>query len=307
MNVKEENGYVSITGIDNFSVAQTFDCGQSFRFKVSKTTEPDLREIYRADGIAFGKAISFIQPSDDSLIITPCTLKEYREIWEHYLAFDVDYTVIREEMRKTRPTDSALLRAMEVGKGIRILRQAPWETLCTFIISQNNNIPRITSLVAKLCQAAGTAIPPVTTVDGPYPNVQFKKEELFSFPAPEAVKELGIDGIFALKTGFRASYIYDAASKLISGETDISSIFKLPTDLAAKKLCTIRGVGPKVAACTLLFGFEKNDAFPIDVWVKRVLAEYYPDGITPQDFGDYAGLAQQYLFYYQRYKASERS
>lgn len=281
LNIKEENGSVIITELEYFSVAQTFDCGQSFRFKVKEEDG-----AVKADGIAFGKRVSFIQPDENTLIITPCALDEYQSIWEHYLALDTDYAVIRENLKLSRPDDSTLSKAMETGKGIRILRQDPWEALCTFIISQNNNIPRITSLVASLCKRAGDDMG-----DG----------ESYAFPSPEAVKALGTDGLFALKTGFRASYLYDAASKISSGKIELSKVKADCTEQAEKTLREIRGVGPKVAACALLFGFEKNDAFPIDVWVKRVMAEFYPEGVAPSEFGEYAGLAQQYLFYYKRY------
>lgn len=318
MKIKVLNNYIIISELEFFSVAQTFDCGQSFRFTLRELSSEEKTEIseklgipcnegsvWRADGIAFGRRISFIQPSESTLLVTPCTLDDFEKIWKHYLSLDTDYAAIRENMRKIRPTDQILNTAMDKGKGIRILRQEPWEALCTFIISQNNNIPRITGLVKALCQAAGNdlskndaVIPEKNNSD----NSNTDPEKFYSFPSPEAVKALGTDGLFALRTGFRAAYLFDAASKVASGEVDISSIQALPTAEAEAKLRTIKGVGPKVAACSLLFGFEKDDAFPVDVWVKRVLAQYYPEGISPEEFGDHAGLAQQYLFYYQRYR-----
>lgn len=281
MKITEQNGNIIITELEYFSVKQTFDCGQSFRFKITEENG-----CARADGIAFGKKVSFVQPSEDTLIIQPCTMTEYTEIWEKYLSLDVDYAAIRLEMRNNRPNDITLSNAMDKGSGIRILRQEPWEALCTFIISQNNNIPRITSLVSALCKAAGEDMG-----DG----------ESFSFPDPSKVAALGVDGLFALKTGFRASYLFDAATRVQSGELDLGTVRSLATSEAEIALRAVRGVGPKVAACALLFGFDKIDAFPIDVWVKRVMAEFYPEGVVPADFGAYAGLAQQYLFYYKRY------
>jgi len=281
MKITEQNGNIILTELEYFSVKQTFDCGQSFRFRITENNG-----CVRADGIVFGKKIGFIQPSEDTLIIQPCTMAEYTEIWEKYLSLDTDYAAIRLEMRNNRPNDRTLHEAMEKGSGIRILRQDPWEALCTFIISQNNNIPRITSLVAALCRAAGEDMG-----DG----------ESFSFPAPSKVAALGVDGLFSLKTGFRASYLFDAASRVSSGELDLAAIKALSTVEAETALRAVRGVGPKVAACALLFGFDKTDAFPIDVWVKRVMSEFYPEGIAPSEFGAYAGLAQQYLFYYKRY------
>ena len=126
-----------------------------------------------------------------------------------------------------------------------------------------------------------------------------------TFPSPEKILELGIDGLTELKTGFRAKYIYDAAQKVVSGELDLSSVCELSTKEGIEALCKVKGIGPKVASCALLFGFEKYDAFPIDVWIKKVIEKYFlsdeNDSFDPSLLGDYAGIAQQFLFYYERY------
>lgn len=274
--ITERDGGVYVRNVEFFSPSQTFDCGQCFRFE---TTEKS------AEGYAFGKKIAFDAISESEILIHPCTLSEYHDIWERYLGFDKDYRAIRDELKTTRNGDIRLLEAMETGKGIRILRQDPWETLCSFIISQNNNIPRIKKLISALCRAGAE-------LDGGSEN---------DFPSPKTLEKMGTDGLFALKTGFRAAYLYDAAVKVLSGEVVLEDIFDMPCAEAERELCKIKGVGPKVAACTLLFGFGKLDAFPIDVWVKRVLAEYYGGNACGADFGRYAGLAQQYLFYYRRW------
>lgn len=276
MTVTENNGAVTVSGLDNFSVAQTFDCGQCFRFEVSGNS---------AEGYAFGKKITFRQVSDSEIEISPCTAEEFEKLWKSYLSLDTDYGDIRSKLTSLRAGDEKLSMAMESGKGIRILRQQPWETLCSFIISQNNNIPRIKKIIAALCKA-GAELTGGSEID---------------FPSPEVLIKMGVDGIFALKTGFRAAYLYDAACKVQSGDILLEKVFELSCEDASKELCRIKGVGPKVAACTLLFGFGKYDSFPIDVWVKRVMAEYYGGEINGSDFGEYAGLAQQYLFYHRRY------
>ncbi len=275
MEIIERDGGVAVKNIEFFSPAQTFDCGQCFRFEVDERG---------ATGYAFGRKMSFTLISETELFISPCTLREYYDIWEGYLGLDTDYGAVREELKVTRKEDFKLFEAMETGKGIRILRQEPWETLCSFIISQNNNIPRIKKIISSLCRAGAE-------LSGGSEN---------EFPSPQTLEKMGVDGLFALKTGFRAAYLYDAAVKVISGEVDLDAIFDMPYADAERELCKIKGVGPKVAACTLLFGFGKLDAFPIDVWVKRVLAEYYGGGACGADFGRYAGLAQQYLFYHKR-------
>ena len=275
LEIFERDGGVAVKNIDFFSPMQTFDCGQCFRFEVDEKS---------ATGYAYGRKMSFTLVSETELFISPCTLSEYYEIWEKYLGLDTDYGAVRDELKVTRGGDLKLFEAMETGKGIRILRQEPWETLCSFIISQNNNIPRIKKIISSLCKAGAE-------LSGGSEN---------EFPSPETLEMLGVDGLFALKTGFRAGYLYDAATKVLSGEVDLDAIFDMPYADAEKALCRIKGVGPKVAACTLLFGFGKLDAFPIDVWVKRVLAEYYGGEASGADFGRYAGLAQQYLFYHRR-------
>lgn len=275
IEIVEKNGGVAVKNVEFFSPMQTFDCGQCFRFEVDEKS---------ATGYAYGRKMSFTLLSESELFISPCTLAEYYEIWEKYLGLDTDYGALRDELKVTRNGDFKLFEAMETGKGIRILRQEPWETLCSFIISQNNNIPRIKKIISSLCKAGAE-------ISGGSEN---------EFPSPQTLEKMGVDGLFALKTGFRAAYLYDAATKVLSGEVDLNAVFDMPYAEAEKELCKIKGVGPKVAACTLLFGFGKLDAFPIDVWVKRVLAEYYGGEASAVDFGRYAGLAQQYLFYHKR-------
>ncbi len=276
MTVREENGSVTVSGLSYFSAMQTFDCGQCFRFEVTENS---------AKGYAFGREVTFLQSAEDELRITPCTLDEFEKIWKGYLSLDVDYGDIRAKMTAFRASDDKLALAMQTGKGIRILRQDKWETLCSFIISQNNNIPRIKKIIAELCRA----------------GAELSGGSEIEFPSPETLVKMGSDGLFALKTGFRAAYLFDAASKVVSGEIDLEAVSKMDNEKAAAELCKIKGVGPKVAACALLFGFEKYDSFPVDVWVKRVMEEYYGGQISGGDFGEYAGLAQQYLFYHRRY------
>ncbi len=276
MKITENNGSVRVSEIEYFSVEQTFDCGQCFRF---------TQEENGVSGFALGRAVTIRQLSESEIELTPCTRNEFENEWLEYLGLSEDYGAIRADLTRNRQNDAPLAASMERGKGIRILRQPKWETLCSFIISQNNNIPRIKKLISALC-AEGNKI------SGLCENV---------FPSPEVLLEMGQERIFALKTGFRAAYLYDAAQKVASGEVDLEKIALLPYSEASAELCKIKGVGPKVAACTLLFGFGKYDAFPVDVWVKRLMDEYYGGMVSASDFGRYAGIAQQYLFYNRRY------
>ena len=280
MTAVEKDGGVLVSGLEYFSVTQTFDCGQCFRFEVTDSG---------ADGYAFGRALSIKQINENEIFIFPCTMEQFEGELRGYLSLDDNYSAIRNVLCETRKDDKSLALAMQTGRGIRILKQEPWETLCSFIISQNNNIPRIKKIIAALCKAGA--------------EITGESEE--SFPSPETLLKMGVDGLFALKTGFRAAYLYDAALKVSRGEVDLDAVMNMPTEKAAAELCRIKGVGPKVAACALLFGFGKYDSFPIDVWVKRVMAEYYGGEVKGSDFGEYAGLAQQYLFYQRRYIEGE--
>ena len=129
----------------------------------------------------------------------------------------------------------------------------------------------------------------------------------YSFPTADEILPLGVDGLFALKTGFRAKYIFDAAERMASDELNIDFLKNTAsTQEASSHLCSVKGIGPKVAACALLFGFSRLDAFPVDVWIKKVMAKYFDENFNPSALGQYAGVAQQYLFYYERYLINEK-
>jgi N-glycosylase/DNA lyase len=179
---------------------------------------------------------------------------------------------------------------MEYGSGIRLLRQEKWETLCSFIISQNYNIPRIRSLIEAISRRYGDKIDSWSVGD------------FYSFPTAKRIANASIDELRELKVGFRAPYIYDAATKVASGELDLESLNSLTTDELLASLMSIKGVGLKVASCVALFAYGRLDCFPIDVWVKRVIEKYYPEGFDHTVLPNTAGLVQQYLFYYERYR-----
>ena len=293
----EENGLraVKIEGVELFDVGKTFDCGQSFRFDPVSDTKHDVEFA----GCAHGKYISVAQDGD-TVYIYNSTVAEYEEIWRTYLALDRDYGEINRDILSLS-SNPALSSAVELSSGIRILRQEPWEAICSFIISQNNNIPRIKKLVAALSAACGDEID-VSLMEGHIADAHKSANGHFhSFPAPEKVLSLGISGLAELKTGFRAKYIFDAAEKMVRGDIDLDLLENADTDKCIKHLCTVKGIGLKVASCALLFGFAKLDAFPIDVWIKKVIARYFDENFDPSDLGQYAGIAQQYLFYYERY------
>ena len=284
-----------ISGIKYFSVDKVFDCGQCFRFN---KVQNSVHEV-EYSGIAFGRFVSFAQDGDE-LYIYNSTEEEFESIWKHYLALDSDYAFIENDIL-SKSNSAALYQAIEYSRGIRILNQENWEAICSFIISQNNNIPRIKKIIENLSAKCGA---PIASPEEAWDHVCGESSNC-AFPTPEKILELGIDGLAELKTGFRAKYIYDAADRAVNGELDYDIIYALSTQEAINYLCRVKGIGPKVASCALLFGFEKYDAFPVDVWIKRVISKYFVSddspGFDPSCLGEYAGIAQQFLFYYERY------
>ncbi len=285
----------TISGLDRFSVSKIFDCGQCFRFNIVENSKHEVEY----SGVAFGRFVSFAQDGD-TLYIYNSTYEDYENIWKHFLSLDIDYSAIENDIL-SRSSNSSLQNAVEFSRGIRILNQDKWEAVCSFIISQNNNIPRIKKIIESLSKCCGNKIKLPEGVE----SHLSKFSEYYSFPTPKAILELGIEGLAELRTGFRAKYIYDAALKVNSGLVDFASIDYLGTDEAIKYLCEVKGIGPKVASCALLFAFHKTDAFPIDVWIKKVISKYFdcenPDKFDSKTLGEYAGIAQQFLFYYERY------
>lgn len=270
-----------IENTGNFSVEKTFDCGQCFRF--DPIGEGAVRGIV-------GKSVVTVRQLDGAVEVVG---SDDEAFWRHYLALDFDYDEIERTICSALENDrdrETVRRAVEFGAGIRILRQNPWETTVSFIISQNNNIPRIKKIIAALCELCGEELG-----DGEY-----------AFPTPEALAALGEEGIAETRCGFRAKYIYDAARRAVEGEFNPAAVAALADYEAADAyMRRISGVGPKVSACALLFGFGRLDAFPIDVWMKRLIANRFPDGLDHSRFGKYAGIAQQFLFYYERWHGGE--
>ena len=289
-----ENGVpaLKILGCD-LDVGKTFDCGQCFRFEKVENS----RHECEYSGVAFGRFVAFANDGD-TLYAYNSTEEEFFDVWCGYLGLDEDYGAIAADIL-SRSDSPALKNAVDFGRGIHILKQDKWEALCSFIISQNNNIPRIKKIVSSLCQSIGTAI------DTRNMTSHGAREVEYAFPDAKTVEKFGVDNLFALKTGFRAKYIYDAAKKVADGELVLSDVAEKPLDEAANALCSVKGVGPKVAACSLLFGFGRHDAFPIDVWIKRATEKYFPGDFDAARLGPYAGIAQQYLFYYERYLGGE--
>ncbi len=290
-----ENGtpYIKVTGVYPIDAKATFECGQCFRFDPIHT---EYSEIYGTDtayaGVAYGRYICVMTPNEDTLIIENATEDDFNSIWLRFFCLDLDYASIIDAICEKWGHDSRLALAAKAGCGIRILRQEPWEALISFIISQNNNIPRIKSIIRRMCAEYGKCVYSAET-------------EEFSFPSPRRLYEADVDGLFALRMGFRAKYVFDAAEKVTFDPYFLDKAAEAETYGEAETLLSaVKGVGPKVAACTLLFGLGRLEAFPVDVWIKRTAGKYFggklPDS---EDFGTllpYAGIIQQYIFHYER-------
>lgn len=269
-SVNQKDGNVYISGVPQFGLEETLDCGQAFRW------QPFDNESWV--GIALGRKLR-VGHKNGIITLYNCSLEEYEEKWRSYFDIDRDYGSIIEIIS----ADETLKKAAEENSGIRILKQNTWEALCSFIISQNNNIPRIKGIIDRLCENFGTPLS-----DGGY-----------TFPEAEKIANLTPEDLAPIRSGFRARYIIDGARKYVNNEIDLNLIATADIDTARAELMKITGVGVKVADCTLLFGFQRIDALPRDVWIKRAIEEYF-EGSFPECASQYAGIAQQYLFNYIR-------
>ena len=288
--------FVRIDGVSELDIEKIFDCGQCFRFERVENS----KHASEFSGVAYGRFVSFAQDGD-TLYIYGSDLADFEAVWRGYLDLDRDYREVERDVL-AHSQNSALIAAIEYGRGIRILSQEPFECVISFIISQNNNIPRIKKIIEALSERCGEKI---ELCDEAKKHLSGERIP-YAFPSAEALCALGESGLFEMKTGFRAKYIYDASSRVLGGELMLDTVRGEDTESAIEKLCEVKGIGRKVASCALLFGFGKYDAFPIDVWMKRVAEKYFgdeADTLSSRTFGDYAGIAQQYLFYYERWNA----
>ena len=285
MKVYEKENSVVIEGALDFDPKHIFECGQCFRWKA----EDDCSYT----GVAKGRVIN-VSREGNTVYLKNTNLEDFNKIWKSYFDLETDYAKIKNELKSM---DEYLEKATEFGWGIRILRQDPWEMLISFIISSNNRIPMIQKAISNLSREYGTYI-------GKFNGVDY-----YDFPTPEQLSKASIADIRACSTGFRDKYIKATTERVISENEDVYNYENLGTEDCRKKLMEFNGVGPKVCDCIALFGMQKYDTFPVDVWVKRVMQEFYveDDMSLPKirkyaidKFEDLSGFAQQYLFYYAR-------
>ena len=284
---------VMLKHINHFNIKQILESGQVFRFEKVAESSYTL--------IAKQKRIRITQQEDStSPLIHHITRSELDEIWHNYFDLETDYDTI---IRELEVKDRYMQEAIQFGDGIRILRQDPWEMLISFIISQNKSIPHIKQCIQNLCEQFGQRIEYEACHEEPY----------YTFPTPEQLIRATEDDLRACKVGFRAPYIRDACLKVVHEEVSLNDLIAYDAKGAKAELMRIRGVGPKIADCILLFAYAKGEVFPTDVWIKRVVEGLYFHGeekkpeyiqaFAKEYFGDLAGYAQQYLFFYGRENA----
>ena len=265
--------------VEYFSVKDTLECGQVFRYY-------DLGEGYY--GVFSGDKYAQLSTADGIVSVQT----NHADYFADYFALDEDYG---EKVARISAISPLMAQAAQCGKGIRILRQQPTETLYSFMISANNNIKRIQQIVERLCEGAGT----LTAYGAAFPTAEqlASKDEAF---------------FASLGAGYRDKFLYQAAQTV--AEDDIAALKNVDTETAKKRLLQIKGVGPKVADCILLFGLQHGDVFPVDTWLKKVYHNYFDNGLPENRisgyfcsiFGQDSGLCQQYLFYFQRkYRQNE--
>ena len=273
--MKADGGVIIQT--KGFDLARTLLCGQAFRWK-------------EQDGGFFGVCADkplFIRQDADRLYLSCPPAEEL--FWTRYFSLDRDYAPLEEMLACAEETAHCL----PYSRGIRILRQDPFETLISFILSANNNFARICSLVDRLCVAFGEPI-------------EYGGRTVRAFPTPQTLAQAPQKEFQSLGMGYRAPYVAQSAQRVADGY-DLEALKSLPFTQAKKELLTFAGVGPKVAECIQLFSLGFDEAFPVDVWVNRVVEYLYPgeDGkiaakVAAQRFSSWAGPAQQYLFHYAR-------
>lgn len=267
---------------DLFDLGRTLDCGQCFRFE--ETADGSWTGITH-----FGR-LTATDTGSGCVIFHDTDEYRFSEYIVPFFDLERDYGAVNDALC----ADPVLAAAVAHGRGIRIMRQPEWETVCSFIISQNNNIPRIKGIISRLCESFGTPLDPR------------RKAEGFAFPGPSALARLSTGDLAPLRAGFRDRYILDAARKFAEQSIDLALVRGGPLDQARAELMKIKGVGEKVADCALLFGFGRIEAFPRDVWIKRAMAALYPPGknggepCLPACARPFAGIAQQYIFSYIR-------
>ena len=279
-----------IENIKSFELADIFECGQCFRW--NKQEDGSYTGVFKGN-------VMNVQKHGDTVTFKGICNGNIKEIVEDYFDLKRDYEEIKSKLEKI---DDNVKKSIQYGKGIRILNQDLWEMIISYIISANNNIPRIKGIIERISKNYGK-------------EIEFQGEKYYTFPSLEELKDVTVEEYRKLGAGFRDIRLYETVHMILDKKVDLDEMRKNPNTIEVREqLLTLSGVGPKVADCILLFSTLKRfEVFPIDVWVRRVMNELYIknedetkvnkkeiEKLAQEKFGNLAGIAQQYLFYWKR-------
>lgn len=285
----EEQKY-KLRNVKSFELRDIFECGQCFRW--NKQEDGSYTGVFKNN-------VLNVKKNKDEIIFEGICENEIQQTVENYFDLNRNYEKIKEQLSKI---DQNMKTSIEYGNGIRILNQDLWETIISFIISANNNIPRIKGIIERLSEKYGD-------------EIKYKGNKYYTFPTPEQLKNVTVEEYRKLGLGFRDIRLYETTKMILNKQVDIENMKNNPNTIEVREeLLKLSGVGPKVADCILLFSdLKRFEVFPIDVWVRRVMNDLYIknedetkvnkkqiEKIANEKFGDLAGLAQQYLFYWRR-------
>lgn len=273
--------------LTDFELAHIFECGQCFRW------HKEVDDTYI--GITKFGVMNVKKLENKVLIDGEFISKDIEKVQEDildYLDLNCNYSEIKKLLEKD---DENMMKAIEYGYGIRILNQDPWEMLISYIISAANNIPRISKTIENISKEYGK-------------RISYNGNAYYMFPTPEELSTASVDDLRRLNLGFRDKYVHNATKMVANKEIDLDAIKNMDYKSAKSELVKIDGIGEKVANCILLFSMKKTEAFPVDTWIKKVMANLYNESkdikkiatFAENKFGKYGGIAQQYLFYYMR-------
>lgn len=279
-----------LRNVESFELRDIFECGQCFRW--NKQEDGSYTGVFKNN-------VLNVKKNKDEIIFEGICENEIQQTVENYFDLNRNYEKIKEQLSKI---DQNMKKSIEYGNGIRILNQDLWETIISFIISANNNIPRIKGIIERLSEKYGD-------------EIKYKGNKYYTFPTPEQLKNVTVEEYRKLGLGFRDIRLYETTKMVLNKQVDIENMKNNPNTIEVREeLLKLSGVGPKVADCILLFSdLKRFEVFPIDVWVRRVMNDLYIknedetkvnkkqiEKIANEKFGDLAGLAQQYLFYWRR-------
>lgn len=287
LDIKEQK-YI-IKNCKSFELKDIFECGQCFRW--NKQEDGSYTGVFKRN-------VLNVKSKNNQIIISGICQEDIEKVCMDYFDLNRNYEEIKSKLSKV---DNYMQESIKYGAGIRILNQDLWEMIISFIISANNNIPRIKKIIEKMSKEYGT-------------EIEFRNQTYYTFPTTEQLSRANIQDLRKLGLGFRDKYIYETTKIIKERKIDLVELQEKDTTSARKELLTLAGVGPKVADCILLFSTLKRfDVFPIDVWVRRVMNDLYIHNeveekvnkkeikkLAKEKFGDLEGIAQQYLFYWKR-------